>query len=206
MQIFRPAVALALLCLAWPPQSAAEVPEEADQSAQQEPERPDGRLRHFVDAALLSPGPYLLALGGGVIDEAAAFPEEWSGSKGFGQRVVARVGSGLASDAIGHTVAAVLNHEVRYEPCRCAGGWRRTSHALSRGFVTRNGRGDLVMHSSLFVAKFGAAGVATAWYPASYAGADVAREGVVGIGVNAGLNIAREFAPELLRLIGVGRR
>jgi len=40
-----------------------------------------------------------------------------------------------------------------------------------------------------------------AWYPPSYTGSDVVRVGFVGIGVNAALNIAREFAPELLRLV-----
>ena len=72
---------------------------------------------------------------------------------------------------------------------------------FGRGFVTRADDGHLVAHVSVFVAKFGAAGLANAWYPQSYGGSDVVREGFVGIGVNAALNIAREFAPELLRLV-----
>ena len=153
----------------------------------------------------MSPGPYALALGAGILDEIAGFPEEWTGSKGFSQRVLARVGSGLASDGIGHGAAAILRHRVRYEPCGCAGPLRRTAHALARGFVTRHENGDTVMHSSLVIAKFGAAGVQNAWYPASYTGEDVVREGLVGIGVSAALNVAREFSPEQLRLIGVGQ-
>jgi len=199
----------ALVCLL-PAQAAAQVPgrltpalalPSLSAAAVQEP--PRDRMREFVEAAILSPGPYALAFGGGVIDEVSNFPREWTGGKGFGQRVAARVGSGFASDAIGHGMAAVLHHRVRYEPCSCSGGWPRMFHALSRGFVTRHDNGGLVMHSSIFVAKFGAAGLANAWYPSSYSGTDVVREGVVGIGVNAGLNIAREFAPELLRLIRV---
>ncbi len=161
------------------------------------------RGRDFVELAIVSPGPYALALGGGIIDEISSFPEEWTGGKGFGQRVLARVGSGLASDSIGHAAAAVLHHRVRYEACGCAGPVRRTAHALSRGFVTRHDNGNLVMHASVFIAKFGAAGIQNGWYPPSYTGEDVLREGVVGIGVNAALNIAREFSPELLRLIGI---
>jgi len=160
-----------------------------------------GRFQDFLDRAILSPGPYVLALGGGIIDEISSMPEEWTGSSGFAKRNLARVGSGLASDAIGHSVAAVLGHRVAYEPCSCAGGWPRTRHALGRGFVTRDDDGHSVAHASLFIAKFGAAGVANAWYPPSYTGSDVVREGFVGIGVNAALNIAREFAPELLRLV-----
>lgn len=162
--------------------------------------RPD-RFQDFVDRAVLSPGPYILALGGGVLDELSNMPEEWNGESGFAKRNLARVGSGFASDAIGHSVAAMLGHRVGYEPCACAGGWRRVTHAVRRGFVTRDDGGRTVPHASLFVAKFGAAGLANAWYPKSYTGTDIVREGFAGIGVNAVLNIAREFAPELMRLV-----
>ena len=159
------------------------------------------RFQDFLHAALLSPEPYVLAFGAAVIDELSTMPEEWTGSSGFGKRNLARVGSGFASDAIGHSVAAVLGHRVPYEPCGCTGKWPRTRHALGRGFVTRSDDGHPVANTSLFIAKFGAAGLANAWYPESYGGSDVVREGFVGIGVNAALNIAREFAPELMRLI-----
>jgi hypothetical protein len=162
---------------------------------------PPSRLDDFLGRAILSPGPYVLAIGGAVIDEMSNMPEEWTGSDGFTKRTGARLGSGLASDAIGHSVAAVLHHRVAYDPCSCVGGWPRTRHAIGRGFVTRHDEGHRVVHLSLFAAKFGAAGVATAWYPDSYTGSDVVREGFLGIGVNAALNIAREFAPELKRLL-----
>lgn len=161
---------------------------------------PPDRFQDFVDRAVLSPGPYALAFGGGVIDEIANMPEEWTGGGGFAKRNLARLGSGFASDAIGHSVAAALRHRVAYEPCACAGPRRRTQHALSRGFVTRADDGRTVAHASMFIAKFGAAGLANAWYPKSYTAGDAVREGFVGIGINAALNIAREFAPELMRL------
>ena len=138
-----------------------------------------------------------------MIDEANTFPEEWTGGKGFGQRTLARVGSGLSSDVIGHSVAAILRHRVLYEPCGCQGGWRRTKHALGRGFVTRTEGGRIAPHVSVFVAKTATAGLQDVWYPASYTGSDIAREAVVGVGINAVLNIAREFAPELKSMIGL---
>ena len=160
-----------------------------------------GRLQFFVDHAVLSAEPYVLALGAGIIDEMLKMPGEWTGWSGFGKRTLARVGSGFAADVIGHSAAAVLRHGVAYEPCSCAGGWRRTRHAFGRGFVTRHDDGHMVAHYSIFIARFGAAGLANAWYPQSYTGIDVVREGFVGIGTNAALNVAREFAPELLRLV-----
>jgi hypothetical protein len=160
------------------------------------------RMEAFWRSAVLSPGPYILDLGAAVLDEAFNFPEEWTGGGAFGQRLLARVGSGFSSDAIGHSVGALLHHRVLYEPCGCAGGWRRTWHALGRGFVTRDETGGLVPHVSLFIAKGATAGIQTAWYPDSYDGPEMAREFSFGIGVNALLNIGREFAPELLRLVG----
>lgn len=162
---------------------------------------PPDRFRDFVDLAVRSPGPYVLAFGGGVIDEISNMPEEWTGGSGFAKRNLARLGSGFASDAIGHSAAAVLGHRVAYEPCACKGGWLRVEHALARGFVTRADDGRTVAHASVVIAKFSAAGLANAWYPKSYTASDVVREGFVGIGVNAALNIAREFAPELMRLM-----
>jgi hypothetical protein len=162
---------------------------------------PVGRFRDFMNHAVLSPEPYVLALGAGVIDQMLKMPGEWTGSNQFAKRSGARLGSGFASDVIGHSVAAVLKHQVAYEPCECAGPWSRTKHAVGRGFATRHDDGHMVPNVSIFVAKFGAAGLANTWYPPSYTGVDVVREGFAGIGINAGLNIAREFAPELLRLV-----
>lgn len=167
------------------------------------PPPPESRMHDFVQASILSPGPYVLDLGAAAIDELSNFPEEWQGREGFGNRMLARVGMGFASDVIGHGVGAVLRHRVLYEPCGCNGGWRRTKHALGRGFVTRHDEGRLVPHVPLLVAKFGAAGVANAWYPGSYTGRDIVREGFAGIGANALLNIAREFGPELMRMVGL---
>lgn len=162
-----------------------------------------GRLHDFVHAAVLSPGPYALGLAGGLVDQVTDFPEEWEGGEGFGQRALARVGGGFVSDAVGHSTGALLGHRVLYEPCSRDGVWRRTRHALSRGFVTRTDRGGLAPNVSLFVAKFTTAGVANAWYPSSYTGRDAVRDGFVGIGVSAALNVAREFGPELMRMIGL---
>lgn len=144
----------------------------------------------------------MLDLGAAVFDQAADFPEEWDGDVAIGQRVLARVGSGLASDVIGHSAAAVL-HRIQYEACACSGGLRRTGYALSRGFLTRHENGRQVVNASLFIAKFGAAGVSNAWYPKSYTAGDARRDGGLGVGVSAMLNVAREFAPELKRLVGI---
>jgi hypothetical protein len=169
------------------------------------PPAPDNRFHDFVRASILAPGPYVLDLGAALIDEVSKFPPEWEDDNGFAKRFGTRVAGGFASDVIGHSVGAALNHRVLYEPCRCSGGWRRVGHAIGRGFVTRHDDGRVVFHVSIFAAKFGAAGLANTWYPRSYTGSDIVREGVAGVGANAALNILREFGPDLLRAVGLGR-
>lgn len=189
MNTRRLAFVLLLLC---PPAASAQ---------SYAPPPPDDRLSDFVRASILSPGPYVLDLGAALIDEAATFPPEWEhDANGFARRFGARVAGGFASDAIGHAVGAMLSHRVLYEPCGCSGGWRRTKHAVARGFVTRRDDGRVVFHVSIFAAKFGAASIANTWYPTSYTSSDIAREGVAGVGANAALNLLREFGPDLLDL------
>ena len=160
------------------------------------------RFHDFVHVAILSPTPYVLALGGGVLDELGKFPEEWTGGKGFGKRYLARRGMGFASDAIGHSVGAVIHHRVHYDHCSC-GGWARVTHAMGRAFVSLKDDGGSAPNYSLWIAKFGAAGLANTWYPPSYTASDIIREGGVGIVASGGLNVLNEFAPDLLRLVGM---
>jgi len=167
--------------------------------AQTAVEPPDDRFGDFVRASILSPGPYILDLGAALIDDVSKFPPEWElEENAFARRFGARILGGFASDVIGHATGAILKHRVLYEPCRCRGGWRRTKHAIGRGFVTRHDDGRMMFHASVFTAKFGAAGIAHAWYPGSYSGSDLVREGFAGVGANAALNILREFGPDLL--------
>jgi hypothetical protein len=161
---------------------------------------PIDRFRDFLRAAMLSPTPYVLALGGGILDQFGNMPEEWSGGAGFGKRYLARQGGGLASDAIGHSVAAAIHHRVRYDPCTCR-GFARVRHAMGRAFVSLREDGRSVPNYSLWIAKFSSAGLANAWYPTSYTTSDIIREGGVGIVVSGGLNILTEFSPELKKLV-----
>jgi hypothetical protein len=170
-----------------------------DGAAAQDRETPPDRFQDFVNAAILSPTPYVLGTGGGLIDQVSNMPVEWSGGSGLTKRTVARLGSGFASDAIGHALAAVIRHRVRYDPCACR-GFARVGHAMKRAFVSVTDAGGHAPNYSLWAAKFSAAGLANAWYPASYQRHDVLREGGVGIVVSGGLNILKEFTPELMRL------
>jgi hypothetical protein len=186
---------LIVLLVLWPGVSLAQ---DAQTSAKPLPDL--DRFRDFVHVAVLSPTPYLLAFGGGVLDQLGDMPEEWSGGNAFSKRFVARMGGGFAADAIGHSAAALMRHRVRYDPCTCR-GWSRVGHAFGRGFVSMHEDGGSRPNYSLWIAKFSAAGLANTWYPPSYTGIDILREGSVGIVISGGLNVLNEFSPELMKLL-----
>lgn len=166
------------------------------------PEPDLDRFRYFVHAAILSPTPYALSLGGAVLDGLSNFPEDWTDGGAFAKRYFARQGMSLTSDAVGHSAAALIHHRVRYDLCGCT-GWSRVQHAMGRAFVSRTEDGGSAPNYSLWIAKYSAAGLANTWYPASYTTSDIIREGGVGIVVSGGLNILNEFSRDLLRLVGI---
>jgi hypothetical protein len=169
------------------------------------PSEPDlDRFHYFVTVAVLSPSPYALSLAGAVLDEIGDFPEDWTDGHPFVKRYLARQGMSLASDAIGHSLGALIGHRVRYDMCACS-GFSRVRHGMARAFVSRTTNGSSAPNYSLWVAKFSAAGLANTWYPASYTASDIVREGAVGIMVSGGLNVLKEFSPELLRMVGIGK-
>ena len=100
-----------------------------------------------------------------------------------------------------HGSAAILNYETDYRPCGCEGVWRRSARAISRIFVTNDGRGKTVPNIPFLGGLYGGAMIATNWYPERF---NPWKEGVrvatVQVGVAAGINVLKEFAPELKRL------
>jgi hypothetical protein len=159
------------------------------------------RFRDFIKASVVSPLFYLQVVGAGLIDEVGGFPKEWTGSEGFKDRTLVRLAQGFVAEGVGHGVAAVLNHRVQYDACQCRGGLGRTKHAVGRAFVSVTDYGGRGPNVSLWIAKYGSAAIADPWYPASYRQKDVLIQGSVALAIAAGLNVVKEFAPELLRLV-----
>jgi hypothetical protein len=165
----------------------------------QPPEPGADRFDQFIGVGIVSQTPTALAIGAGIIDQWSSFPEEWNGADGFWKRTLARRGAALASDGIGHAAAALLHHRVVYDPCACR-GFARAGHAMKRAFVSRRDDGGSAPNYSLWIGKYSSAGLANAWYPPSYQADDIVREGALGIVIAGGLNVLREFTPELMRL------
>lgn len=151
------------------------------------------RFDEFLDASVRSPLFYLQAAGSGLIDQVSHFPIEWTGASGYGKRNLARLEQGFLAEAIGHGVAAALNHEVRYDACACEGALPRVSHAMSRVLVSRHVDGHLAPNVSRLAAAYGSSAIADFWFPDSYRKKDIFWQATTSLGVAAGLNLVREF-------------
>ena len=151
------------------------------------------RLTEFRQDSVQSPLFYLQVVGSALIDQVSSFPEEWTGGNGFAKRNVARLEQLLLAEAIGHGVAAALNHQVRYDTCQCDGVLPRINHAISRIFVSRRADGRLAPNISRWTATYGSAAIADFWFPASYTKKDIFWGATTALGTAAALNIVREF-------------
>jgi hypothetical protein len=164
-----------------------------------------GRLRLFLDDSVLSPTLAPRLAFSAALDHRERAPQAWgTGADGYGKRMAARAGLALSQAGVQHGTAALLRLDPRGDQsrCGCTHPMRRLSHALTRTFVTRDRRGRAVPNVPLVAGAAGGAMIARAWYPRSDGpGRDAARLAAMSVAGQAGANVAKEFAPELKRLI-----
>jgi hypothetical protein len=163
---------------------------------------PYDRFHEFIHNTIKSPAFHLEALGAALIDQVAGFPKEWDAEgDAFLKRSAARFGQSFTSHIMEAGGAQALHYHVGYERCGCSGSGRRLGHAVAHTFVVRHVDGHLVFNTPFVVSRYGAAAIASAWFPESYKAGDVVTQGTTALGFSVGLNILDEFAPELLHLV-----
>jgi hypothetical protein len=164
-----------------------------------------GRLRLFLDDTVLSPTLAPRLAFSAALDHRDGARQAWgTGADAYGKRMAARAGLVVSQAAVQHGTAAALGLDPRGDQTRCActHPLRRTQHALTRTFFTRDRRGRAVPNVPLVAGAAGGAMIARAWYPPDEGpGRDAARFAAMAVVGQAGANVFREFAPELKRLI-----
>jgi len=137
------------------------------------------------------------------IDEGANRQREWrQGAQGYGLRL----GSAYAEHFIGQvfeqSIAFKLHEDNRYFASGRSGFAPRVEYALSSAILARHDDGSRHVSISGIAGAAGGAFVASAWQPRSTASAgDAAVSFGLTMGIRAGLNLAREFAPRFLHPI-----
>lgn len=134
---------------------------------------------------------------GAGINQLRGHPHNYGGGiSGFGKRV----GAGFASNAVGRTVehglAARLHEDLNYHPSGKQGVGPRLGYALESTVVTHNTRTGKRIPATGRIAGHAASGAFA--QGVLMAGSGAATAGV-GLGVDAGANVAREFMPHKRR-------
>jgi hypothetical protein len=134
---------------------------------------------------------------GAAINQVRNHPAKYGGGiAGFGKRL----GAGLATNAVNktveHAVAARLHEDLDYHPSNKQGVGPRLAYALESTIITHDTRTGKSRPAVGRLAGHAAAGAFTQGVLAAGSGAATAG---VGLGIDAGANVAREFVPRLRR-------
>lgn len=127
------------------------------------------------------------------VGQLAGHPRNYGGGmKGFGKRL----GAGFAAHAVGttveHVVAAPLHEDLHYHRSNQRGFGPRLGHALKSTVVARNTRSG--KHQAAVGKLSGHAAAGAFSQAVLHAGSGAATAGI-GLGAEAGANVAREFWP-----------
>ncbi len=161
------------------------------------------RRELWVNSNFVNPRVYLRSVLVTIPEHTANNPAAWGqGWDAYGQRMGSRFARYGISSSIEHLGSAALGHDPRYISCRsCQTKLGRLKHSFVYNFLTYNRQGRPVLHVSHLAGQFGSEMIAASWIP----GRTWRSELVPGIVEQVSLgwlsNIAREFAPEIKRLL-----
>jgi hypothetical protein len=160
------------------------------------------RWDYYLHQTFLSPGIYFASLAAAGGEQLAKDPPEWrQGVEGYTKRA----GSILAGYGIQYSVEeaaeAALHYDPRYLRCDCKGGGRRMAHAILWSFLTKNDEGQTRFNAPVMAGAYAGGMIPYLWYPSRYNPLkDGLRQGDQQLGFHVGVNVIKEFSPELKRL------
>lgn len=130
-------------------------------------------------------------------------PHEWGrGVGGFAKRAASGLGQHAVKETIQFGVGNWHHEDLHYRPSEMRGTWPRMKYAVKTTFIVpRAGRPGHTAALGRLSGDFGAGILSRVWQPASTAGigAGIASGGIA-LGVDVGVNVAREFWPRKKRM------
>jgi hypothetical protein len=205
--------AILFSCGAWAQSSAGGAAAPADNAAQAGYAGPQwSRLgvkeklrydwRHLFDTSNV-----VFAGIGASFDQLRDRPGQWGEGWGpFAGRYASHLGQYAIQRSIMFPVQAIEHEDTRYFPSRRRSYRGRIGDAFLHTIWRRDDDGQMMPAYSEFLGDYGAAAVSRLWWPEKYhtrsavfiAGSDT-------VLIDAGINVYREFKPELKRLLRLGR-
>lgn len=182
-----------LLCRA---QEAA--PSDAQPAPLPQPYRNPHRLTDSVKR-LFSVEAVTSTLPGAALEQLHDWPGEWgTHPAGFARRVGSLYGQFVIGVAIEDSVKALDHEDTHFTRLGRGNFFRRTAHVIAGTVLAHRPDGSRMPAFSLAANSYGSWAIATLWSPREYRNAEsVAEWGTAGIGVTAGLNLLREFWPDV---------
>lgn len=161
------------------------------------------RWHRYLDETYASPLQYASIGAAAAVGLATSSPPEWGhGYRGYGRRLASQFGVFTLNNTIQEGTAAALHYDPRYNLCGCASVKRRIGHAILWSFVTRDDAGHMRPDIPSLAAAYGSNMIAVYWYPSRYNPlTDGVRWGTQQVGITAGMNIVREFTPDIKRVL-----
>ncbi|HET9320644.1 MAG TPA: hypothetical protein VFO27_12745 [Bryobacteraceae bacterium] len=148
----------------------------------------------------LGPKAVLMAGTGAAVNQADDTPHEWGqGAAGFGRRFASGFGKHLVHKAIQYPIARLRHEEFGYNPSGKQGFGPRLQYALVGTVMThKTTTGERTVAVGQICGAIGSGLVSRLWQPASVSSlASGFASGGITLGVDAGLNVVKEFWPEI---------
>jgi hypothetical protein len=158
------------------------------------------RFRHYLTGTF-GPG---AAAGVGirsVIAQVKETPTEWKqNGRGFADRLGDQYAHHIIRGTLEYGTSTVLREDDRYLPSGQTGFWSRTKYAVSSTLLARRDNGQRTFALARMSSAAGTAFITRAWQPASTSGPGSAASNFgFMVAQNAGMNVIREFWPDLKR-------
>ena len=165
-----------------------------------------GRQRSdlFFKEYLGSPFTYIAAAGAASGGQIGDTPKEWGRTwEGYGKRVGTTFAMFTIDTGVHQAGDAAFGLDPRYFSCRCHGTLRRTWNAVEMTFLAYDSHGHKRFDFPQLAGAYGSAMIVTTWYPPHYSPlVQGVQMGHQQIGLAVGVNVIREFSPELKRFFG----
>jgi hypothetical protein len=161
------------------------------------------RWSMFVNSTAANPSLYARIVILTVPEHLNNTPEQWGQGWGaLGKRLGSRTARLTISTAIEQGGNAMMGHDPRYVSCRqCTSTAGRIKHSFYYTFLTYNRQGKPVFNYGNIAGQVGSEVIAASWIPGRTWRSELGIGMAEQVGFNWLANIAREFAPEIKRLL-----
>jgi hypothetical protein len=160
------------------------------------------RWQAYLREDLTSPEAILGVFGAALGSHLSRDPREWGGgARGYFHRLEYHMERSAMEASIHGGMAAVMGYDTRYHRYPGRPVWLRASQAVKRVFLTYDHSGHLAFDLPGLAGIYGNNMLSTYWVPHRRPLGQGVRSADVELAVQGGLNLGKEFGPDLKRML-----